>query len=236
MPSKRLFLRKAHIAPAAIVILGLIGAFFNSEQSLERIGGSAILALLVWKWDWLLLDTNSEKVAKIAQVLVFIVGGYWAYSRFNEAERPALELRANTACSISVEFLKPGTDLITLAVEVGNSGKKSFDIEEVQIRGWTDKEQELKGEKFRQIDPAEAEANWTKIFDQTISTGNLTHRLSPGLKGYQRFIFLMQDPEWLYFRVDFKPIQKMQIPPAFHIVRVRRELAPKAPAPKKNTP
>jgi hypothetical protein len=96
----------------------------------------------------------TEIIKSIAEIIALIVAGLWAYSHFQETEKPSLESRVHSESVISwFQLPSPNHCLGSFGVSFKNIGKKAIDFNNATLRVWIMK-QPPSGKIITYLDPA----------------------------------------------------------------------------------
>jgi hypothetical protein len=153
----------------------------------SRVRDRVFGALRSWK-------TPSESVIKwaeltktVIEIVAVVVAGWWAYSRFFAAEAPSLEERGATESSL--EWLPVDDQRCTaiFGITVNNIGKRSFNINGVQLNVWLiDQPKPTQG--IVRFNPRE----WTQqqaLFHQDLPRNSFVKHFGPGAAWHDDYVF-----------------------------------------------
>lgn len=78
-----------------------------------------------------------ETVKSIAEIMALIVAGLWAFSNYQEAEKPSLEHRASSESSMLwFKSVDKKHCLGSFGVKIKNIGKKAINLDKAVLRVW----------------------------------------------------------------------------------------------------
>ena len=84
------------------------------------------------------IQTWTDSLSHVAQVIALVLAGFWAYSTFYLTEKPGLEPRGLTEAELRWDPLPDAKDvcLAVFRVTFHNIGKRSINVTHVRIIGW----------------------------------------------------------------------------------------------------
>ena len=96
----------------------------------------------------------TEIIKSIAEIIALIIAGLWAYSHFQETEKPSLESRVHSESVMGwFKLPSPNYCLGSFGVSFKNIGKQAIDFNSATLRVWI-MEQPPQGKIITYLDPA----------------------------------------------------------------------------------
>lgn len=134
----------------------------------------------------------TEIIKNITQMIALIVAGLWAFSNFQDTEKPSLESRAHSD-SVLEWYQSPESNrcLVSFGITVKNIGKKAIDFNNVSLRIWVVEQPPL-DKAITYLEPEEFQSgkpNYEKSF--RIETDNLAFlgHFAPDIEAKTDFTF-----------------------------------------------
>jgi hypothetical protein len=136
--------------------------------------------------------TITEITKGIVEILALIVAGLWAFSNFQEMEKPSLELRGHSE-SVTKWYPLPDQNhcLGSFSVSFKNIGKKAIDFNSATMRIWIIEQPPL-GKAITYLDPAYFESGkptYEKLFSFKTDKNGLLGHFPPDAAGQTDFTF-----------------------------------------------
>ncbi len=122
----------------------------------------------------------SEIAKNITQILAIVVAGCWTYQMFIKTEAPSLEPRVKASGNLSQEELDKGNCFVRFHVTVENTGKTSFAITEVQLRGWFVERRPMEKGSSEFFDIEDIAQKASPFFQRSFHGGPFIQRYAPG--------------------------------------------------------
>jgi len=149
----------------------------------------------------------TDTISKIAQVLALALAGLWTYKTFYESERPALERRLNTSIAGAWAAVPNDKDIceITLNVSVENTGKQAADVTAISITGWLSNRMPFKGQT-PQLFNTDIIERGQMFIDQTVTSGILIAHFPPAAQRTDSFVWYFKNDQdkVALWKIDFQ--------------------------------
>ena len=95
-----------------------------------------------------------KRISTGLQIIAIPIAGYWAFTRFNAEEAPALEHRAKIQGEVTWRDRSDGDCIGEYNITFENIGKRSIELTSATLRGWSLDVPALSG-KIAYVDPLE---------------------------------------------------------------------------------
>lgn len=133
-----------------------------------------------------------EIIKSITEIIALIIAGLWAFSNFQETEKPSLEPRGHSE-SVMEWFKSPDPNhcLGSFDVSFKNIGKKAIDFDSATMRVWIIEQPPL-GKAITYLDPAYFQSekpNYEKSFSVKADKIGLLGHFPPDAAGQTDFTF-----------------------------------------------
>jgi hypothetical protein len=152
------------------------------------------------------IQSWTDSLSHIAQVLALILAGFWTYKSFWETERPSLEAHLTSTSDISWNKIpnSKGVCEAVLDVTLENIGKRSVDVTQMRIKGWLIDAPRTVGEN-PVFFPDDEIMKGHPFFDQVFTSAYLIAHYPPGVKIGDSFTwyFKEQPRRSAYWQVTF---------------------------------
>lgn len=113
--------------------------------------------------------TITEIIKSIVEIIALIVAGLWAFSNFQETEKPSLESRVHSESVMEwFQLPTPNHCLGSFGVRFKNIGKKAIDFKSATLRVWIMKQPPL-GKIITYLDPADYQSE-KPIYERSFSS------------------------------------------------------------------
>jgi hypothetical protein len=154
-------------------------------------------APFTWTWEKLKAGPNKSfrdwiEVLKICiEIIAIIVAGLWVYTRFFSGEAPSLEERGQITSDFQWIKTKNSQCTGTMSITVKNIGKKSIDIDSIDLRAWLVPRPSVSEDSIIRLSPENLIANNKAIFSQEIKEGGITGHYPPDYTLHDDYVFLI---------------------------------------------
>ncbi|MGZ8161401.1 MAG: hypothetical protein ACXWTT_00875 [Methylobacter sp.] len=134
----------------------------------------------------------TEIIKGIAEIVALIVAGLWAFSNFQETEKPSLEPHAHSE-SVMAWFPSPDPNhcLGSFGISIKNSGKKAINLDKASLHVWIIDQPPFE-KKVTYLDPEQFQSKQA-IYDKTFIAGEdrlgLLGHFSPNTEAQTDFTF-----------------------------------------------
>src|SRR5262249_49345752 len=126
------------------------------------------------------IDTWLKRISTVVAVIVSIVGGLWAYSRYIAEDLPALALRAKMDGNV-LWYERSGSDKECIAefkVKLENIGKSTMKLTEATVGAWPLK-LPVAGEPIAYVDPKKQIEGVAPLANEENILGNYLRQYYP---------------------------------------------------------
>lgn len=155
------------------------------------------------------LRSNIELGKNIVEIVAILLAGIWAYSKYNEAEKPLLLVR-NESSSVLDWYATPWPDkcLARFGMTVRNIGTMRFEVSRVKLRTWA---LELNS-PIKDISLVDKSVfKWTKLEDRVYEsdkTNSLIGFYNSGEENHMSYNFVVKNksPEQRMLAFELKAI------------------------------
>jgi hypothetical protein len=150
-------------------------------------------------------DTWLTRISAILQIIAIPAAAYWAFTRFQAEDAPALEHRAKIRAELSWTYRSKEECIAQFSVTFENIGKSSIDLIEAVVRAYPLDAPTLKDDSIAYVDPEELRKNLKPLVEADIRR-YLWQRFSPGVADEVGTMFLVRRSpgKMIMFFVDAK--------------------------------
>jgi hypothetical protein len=150
-------------------------------------------------------DTWLTRISTIVQILAIPAAAYWAFTRFQAEDAPALEHRAKIRTELAWTDRSKEECIAQFTVMFENIGKSSINLSEAVVRAYPLDAPTLKDRSIDYVDPEELRKNLKPLAEADIRR-YLLERFSPGVADEVGTMFIVRRSpgKMIMFFVDAK--------------------------------
>jgi hypothetical protein len=136
-------------------------------------------------------DTWLTRISTILQIIAIPAAAYWAFTRFQAEDAPALEHRAKIRAELSWTYRSKEECIAQFTVMFENIGKSSIDLIEAVVRAYPLDAPTVKDDSITYVDPEQLRKTLEPLVEADIS-GYLWDRFSPGVADEVGTMFIVR--------------------------------------------
>jgi hypothetical protein len=150
-------------------------------------------------------DTWLTRISTILQIIAIPAAAYWAFTRFQAEDAPALEHRAKIHAELSWTHRSKEECIADFTVKFENIGKSSIDLVEAVVKAYPLDAPTLEDESVAYVGPEEVRENLGSLAEADIG-GYLRQRFPPGVADEVGAMFIVRRSpgKMIMFFVDAK--------------------------------